>query len=120
MLSSPFLQLSGARALVDEDRERAGARVAEAVDVHRHLLGRDAEVLADVLVDARVRLVREEPVDLVDAASSSPRRAARAVCGSFVTANLKSSRPSIRGMCACSSKCVAFQYGRVRKPPPGT
>jgi hypothetical protein len=44
----------------------------------------------------------------------------RAHSGSLVTANLKSSLPSIRGTWACSSNMFAFQYGRVRKPPPGT
>src|SRR5579859_2970445 len=62
----PGFEFPRADLLVDQDGERAGARVAEAVDVRGQLLGGHAQVLADVLVDARIGLVGEKPVDRLD------------------------------------------------------
>ena len=61
------LQAPGVRGLGERERDRRGRRVAVLVDVDDRLLHRDAEPLARGLDDADVRLVGDEPVDLVGA-----------------------------------------------------
>src|ERR1044072_2774515 len=60
-----LLQAPRTHALVETDRDRGRRRVAVAVDVHVDLLRRPREPLAYGLDDAKVRLVRDEEVDLV-------------------------------------------------------
>jgi hypothetical protein len=59
-------QASGPHLLVDEDRERRCAGVAEPVDIRRQLVRRDAECFANVVVDSGIGLVREEEIDLLE------------------------------------------------------
>src|SRR5439155_22331884 len=58
--------------------DRPGRRVAVAVDVHDHLLPRDAELLGRVIHDPDVRLVRDVDVDLLNRA---PALVEDSLCG---------------------------------------
>src|ERR1051325_5644183 len=49
---------------VEEDRQSAGGRVAVALDVVRHFLGRQSELLGDRFGDSQIRLVAKYEIDV--------------------------------------------------------
>src|SRR5690606_35595785 len=61
------LQTAIAPHLVEQDRDGRGGGVSEPIDVRGHALGSDPEPLAHGIVDALVRLVRDEPVHVAHA-----------------------------------------------------
>src|SRR5207253_417219 len=62
----PVLDPAGLAGFVQSDRDRRRGRVAVALDVVEDLLVRQLERALDHLVDAQVRLVGDEQVELAD------------------------------------------------------
>ncbi len=75
--SSPGPQAPVGRRVGERERDRARRRVPVAVDVHHHLLLREAQLLDSVLDDADVRLVGNVHVDVVHGQRRTARAAPR-------------------------------------------
>src|SRR5438445_2271156 len=72
------LQASGAVRLIERERHRGGRGIAHLLDVQLALLQRDLELLHHVLEDAKVRLVRDDAVDVLRTVAVPLQRLARA------------------------------------------